>query len=113
MSARLVRGFTVLVFAAVLCLVGSTAFAEEMPLPVSDSATQMDEAPSFEPLSPASQDLSQYYTPAQIDELEELFGEKPILMCGVHCDYYIYPPVSCFRACGVAAQCYFGYCVYS
>lgn len=118
MSARLLRGFTVFALAAVLCLVGSSAFAEELPLPADNTVVQAAELPAAQPIPPTGRDLSgeleQHFTPAEADELKAIFGDDPIYVCGAPCGPF--SGVNCRQTCGDAAFCYnsagYSYCMY-
>ena len=99
-----------LLLATLTCLLTVPGFAADVPAPEADlQPAQLEEAEVAETLPPVSQDLTQYFTPAEIDEIEELFGDEPIEMCGVRCASQP-SGLYCTQACGDAAGCVNGYC---
>lgn len=98
--------------AALTCLVGFSSFASDVPAPEADlQQAQIVDVEAAETVPPVSQDLSQYYTPAEIDEIEQIFGNKPIAMCGAYCAHNP-SNLYCTRTCGDFAGCLNGYCIY-
>lgn len=45
-----------------------------------------------------------------LEDLQQTLGARNV--CGIPCGSLVYPPVNCTFACGDAARCYHGYCIY-